>query len=103
MEQSYRDIATREANACNRFVAWACEQIDCTEEEARSLLHWYRIKRCIKIDVNVGQFSLAHGAFGDPEILRAAVKAARQSEKKALGPMRTYGEQPIKRRKPVRD
>lgn len=73
---SAEDFAVRRANAAERFCQWVREVTGVSESEALTVFNVYVRFNAVKICARTGQFTLSHGALGDPEVLRSALVLA---------------------------
>lgn len=71
----FRPLATRIANAEERFVANVMER-GFTRDEAFKIMAVYRKLKIVKMDANGATLSVKHGAYWEPDVLRRALASA---------------------------
>ena len=69
-----KQIAQRIVNAHQQFVNNCIEQFNVSKEEAEIALECYIKFKIVKLDPNIGQYKLKHGAFWNKEIITNAIK-----------------------------
>lgn len=68
-----RDIAQRITNAENNFVETVMS-FGFTREQGQHILTAYRLLKVVKLDTNIGRYTVKHGAFWDSETLQKALR-----------------------------
>lgn len=78
MRKSFEDMAIREKNAIDRFIAICVEQYGFTEKEGEKILNVYLKEKAAKIDYGIGKVIIKHGAFWNKEVLDRALELSAQ-------------------------
>lgn len=68
-----RDIAQRIINAENNFIETVMG-FGFTREQGRHVLMAYRLLKVVKLEANIGRYTVKHGAFWDIEVLQKALR-----------------------------
>ena len=75
---STRDMAIRQQNAIDNFIANVREQFGFTEREAETILNMYRKAKAVRLDWAMGRYSLTHGAFWERAPMERALELAKE-------------------------
>ena len=68
-----KDIAQRIMNAENSFIETVVS-FGFTKEQGQHILTAYRLLKVVKLEVNIGRYTVKHGAFWDVEVLQKALR-----------------------------
>ncbi|CAG9236907.1 hypothetical protein PSP6_700006 [Paraburkholderia tropica] len=69
----FEAIAQRMANAQRNFIGIIRERTSCTEADATKAFETLKRLRLIKLDAVGGRYTVKHGAYLEPDVLRNAM------------------------------
>jgi DNA repair protein RadC len=78
MKQHLQEIAQKFVNAENAFAALVVEKIGCTEAEGFKVFALYKKNKLLsRIDLTNQRYTVKHGAFLAPDVMRRALEQAK--------------------------